>query len=383
MIAHLAILGVPALLAVTAHGQSLSTRIQGVMEQKAAQQQARYSSKASMIRTLLTTGITVNFEARPAKEAFDYVRQVLGMDIVYRWSTDPGAVSGLDPEAPITISANGAPALVVLERMLEQATTEPATWQLRSGYVEIGPKTRLNARNGQETRIYPIRDLLFEPPMFDNAPEFNLQQAISQGGQQGGGGGGGQGGGGGGFGGGGGGGGFGGGGSGGGGGGGNIFGTPGEAPPRRPAEERAQELIDLITTSIEPDAWLDDSIATIKYYDGMLIVRAPDYIQRQLGGYGMVFAQETSQPSGRYVTMTAPMGMNQNVKFTSVKVTGAAGGGSGTVTTKTPEQEKKSDPKDSKPKESKPTDGTTGGKDSNGKAEGTDTKGKSTSGSKP
>jgi hypothetical protein len=344
------------------------------MEQKAAQQQARYSSKASMIRTLLTTGITVNFEARPAKEAFDYVRQVLGMDIVYRWSTDPGAVSGLDPEAPITISANGAPALVVLERMLEQATTEPATWQLRSGYVEIGPKTRLNARNGQDTRIYPIRDLLFEPPMFDNAPEFNLQQAISQGGQQGGGGGGGQGGGGGGFGGGGGGGGFGGGGSGGGGGGGgNIFGTPGEAPPRRPAEERAQELIELITTSIEPDAWLDDSIATIKYYDGMLIVRAPDYIQRQLGGYGMVFAQETTQPSGRYVTMTAPVGMNQNVKFTAVKVTGAAGGGNGNVSTK-----------DTKAKESKPTDGKTSGtKPSDSTTQGTDTKGKSTSGSKP
>lgn len=316
-------------LASTASAQSLSERIQGVMQQRAAQQEAQFASRGSMLRALLRTGITVNFDQTPAKDAFAYVKRVLGVDIVYRWSTDPGATSGLDPEAPITLNATGAPALAVIERMLEQATNEPATWQLRDGYVEVGTKSRLNARNAQETRIYPIRDLLFEPPMFDNAPDFNLGDAISQGGQSGGGGGGG--GNGGGFGGGGGGGGFGGGGSGGGGGGGPPIGDPGDPPPRRPAEERAQELIDLITNTVEPDAWIDPTVATIRYYDGMLIVRAPDYVQRQLGGYGPTLAAEASQPrGGRYVSLTAPIGVAQNVKFNTTTVTGAAGGGGGT-----------------------------------------------------
>lgn len=356
-------------LATTASAQSLSERIQGVMQQRAAQQEAQFASRGSMLRALLRTGITVNFDQTPAKDAFAYVKRVLGIDLVYRWSTDPGATSGLDPEAPITLNATGAPALAVIERMLEQATNEPATWQLRDGYVEVGTKSRLNARNAQETRIYPIRDLLFEPPMFDNAPDFNLGDAISQGGQSGGGGGGGSGGGG--FGGGGsGGGGFGGGGSGGGGGGGPPIGDPGEPPPRRPAEERAQELIDLITNTIEPDAWIDPSVATIRYYDGMLIVRAPDYVQRQLGGYGPTLAAEASQPRGRYVSLNAPIGAVQNVKFNTTTVTGAAGGGGGTFapnggqTTGTGKDAKDSQP--AKGTGSKDTKKSKDSKDSNG-----------------
>ncbi|MFO0783176.1 MAG: hypothetical protein U0636_05785 [Phycisphaerales bacterium] len=320
----------PAVLTAVAGAQDLSTRIQAVMAQRAAQQQAQVATRAGMLRTLLRTGVSVDFQNTPAREAFAYLKQLLGMDIVFRWSDDPGASDGLTPDAPITLQVKNGQALGVLERMLEQASTEPCTWQLRQGYVEVGPKARLNARGAQEMRIYPIRDLLFKAPNFTNAPQFNLQQAISQGGQQGGGGGGGGNGGGGGFGGGGGGGfGGGGGGNGGGGGGGNIFGQPGEDPDRGKPEERAEQLMDLIKTTVEPEAWLDDSVANIRYYEGSLIVRAPDYIQRQIGGYGLLLAEDPT-PRGRYVTMTAPMGVSQNVKFTPVTVSGAAGGGGGT-----------------------------------------------------
>jgi type II secretory pathway component GspD/PulD (secretin)/tetratricopeptide (TPR) repeat protein len=108
--------------------------------------------------------------------------------------------------------------------------------------------------------VYDVRDLLFRAPDFTNAPEFNLNQSISQGGggQGGGQGGGGAGGGGGGFGGGGGGGGFGGGGGGGGagGGGGGIFGSPGEAPERGNPDELIKEIIDLIKSQVEA-GWED------------------------------------------------------------------------------------------------------------------------------
>jgi hypothetical protein len=316
-------------LASPAVAQSLSERINAVTEQRAAQQNL---SKQGLLRALISTGVSVRFSETPAKEAFAYLKQLTGADLVVRWSSDPGASDGFDPEAPITLEVNNGQALAVLERMIEQASTEPSTWQLRDGYVEIGPKSRLSARNAQETRIYPIRDLLFEAPNFDNAPDFNLNQAMQAGGMGGmGGGGGGFGGGGGGGGGfgGGGGGGFGGGG--GGGGGGTPFGESGEAPERRSAQEKAEELIDLIKSLVEPDAWLDESTASIRYYDGSIIVRAPDYIQRQIGGYGMLPPAPPSADGrgGRYVGVNMNIGFQQLKGFTPATVSGAAGGGTG------------------------------------------------------
>jgi hypothetical protein len=317
---------VAAGLAAAAEAQSLSERINAVTEQRAAQQNL---SKSGLLRALISTGVSVRFSETPAKEAFAYLKQLTGVDLTVRWSSDPGASDGFDPEAPITLEVNNGQALVVLERMIEQASTEPSTWQLRDGYVEVGPKSRLSVRNAQETRIYPIRDLLFEAPNFDNAPDFNLNQAMQSGGMGGGGGGGGGfgGGGGGGFGGGGGGG-FGGGG--GGGGGGTPFGESGEQPERRSAQEKAEELIDLIKSLVEPDAWLDESVASIRYYDGSIIVRAPDFIQRQIGGYGMLPPAPPSAgggKGGRYVGLNLNLGFQQLQGFTPATVSGAAGGG--------------------------------------------------------
>ena len=316
-----AVLGLATLVAVApASGQNLSERINTVLEQRATKQA---TAKGPILRALLTTSISVKFEDTKAKEAFAYLKQLIGVEMVVRWSDDPGAGDGLDPEARLTFEMNSAQALVVLERMIDMSTTEPATWQLRQGYLEVGTKSRLNARGSQETRIYPIRDLLFEAPNFDNAPEFNLSQSVQTGG--GGGGGGGSGGGGGGFGGGGGGGGSGGG---GGGGGGVPFGTPGESPARRAPEEKADQLIELIKSLVEPDVWLDDSVASIRYYDGSIIVRAPDYVQRQVAGYGSLPAEAPKRTGGRYVDMTAPIGVSKVTGFGTSTVTGSAGGGS-------------------------------------------------------
>ncbi len=310
-----------AALGASAAAQNLSDRIAATVQARAAQQE---QSRGGMLRALLTTGVSVRFQETRAKEAFEYLQKLVGCELLVRWADANGASDGFDPEAPITLSLERISALAALERMIQQASTEPSTWQLRDGYVEVGPKARLNARTSQDTRIYPIRDLLFEAPNFDNAPEFNLNQSIQNFGGMGGGGGGG-------FGGGGGGGGFGGGGGGGGGmggggGGGAPFGEAGESPARRPAEEKAEELIDLIKSLVEPDIWLDETAASIRYYDGNLIVRAPDYVQRQIGGYGMLPPPPARQ-GGRYVDLNAPMGFQTLKGFTPAVVGGAAGGG--------------------------------------------------------
>jgi len=76
-----------------------------------------------------------------------------------------------------------------------------------------------------------------------------------------------------------------GGGYGGGGSGGDVFEENDEEIARPTAEELAEELIEIITESIEPDRWEDNGglAATVRYYQGSLIIEAPPYIHRQVG----------------------------------------------------------------------------------------------------
>jgi uncharacterized membrane protein YgcG len=252
------------------------------LARRQAPARAAVMTRADMLRLLTGRALTVEFQETPAREAFQHLQTLLGAPIVGRYSDDRVG-HGIDPETPITLTIVERSALTVLELVLDQCQEfEDCTWQLRDGYVEVGTKLRLSAPSARETRYYPIRDLMYEPLQFDNAPELNLGAALNQGGSFGGGGaGGGRGGGLGG-----GGGGRGGGGGSGGGSGGGIFNPPGEPPDRRSEEELLQEIILLITGSIEPEAWAPGGDwATIHYFAGTLVVRAPDFIHRRIEGY--------------------------------------------------------------------------------------------------
>jgi hypothetical protein len=318
------------------HAQGLSERIKAVGEQK-REELRNDVSRGRLLGALVYTDLSVNFDKTPAKQAFEYVQQEMGVPLVVRYSGE-GASDGIDPEFEVSLQMEGATAMNVIERLLDiVATDEPCTWQIRDGFVEAGTKERLAAPAARELRMYPVRDLLFEPPTFDNAPDFNLGSALQQGGQgQGGQGGGGSGGGGGGFGGGGGG--FGGGGGGGSGGGGGIIGDPGEDPERPTEEEQAEQLMDIIKEQCEPEAWQDagGDWASMRYYQGVLIIRAPDFIHRQIDGYP--FAPKRPRKSAmsgegarRYVTFTGGLSIVDNVQFRGVPVGGAVGNGGGTT----------------------------------------------------
>lgn len=340
--------GCCAFIGSEALAQGLGDRVNHVLQQR-SQAQARSNSKARILSVLLYTDITVQFQETPAREAINYLQTYLGINIVGRYNDDHTA-EGIDPEAPITLDVADRPALNVLEMVLDQTQEfETCTWQLRDGYLEVGTKGRLSAPSAQETRYYPIRDLLFEPPMFNNAPTLDVGSALNQGG-----GGGGVGGGGGGFGGGGGGGGTGGGGfgrggggggggsgSGGGGGGGTIFGDPGDEEDRTPIDELADELIDVIVNIIEREEGVDtwDIVggdrAFIRHWKGVLIIRAPDYIHRQVGGYPFPIppaTQGTAQAVGgsRYVQWTGGHSNVNNTGFRSFETPATtAGAGAG------------------------------------------------------
>jgi len=289
LLAGLGIATCVALPAGDAAAQSLGDRLDAVARQQAVRAQQENADKAVMLGRLLYTDITVDFEETPARSTIEYLRTALGINIIGRWNDDRTGF-GMDPDTPITVSVRDRPAINVLELILEQAGAdvgEETTWQLRRGFVEVGTKDRLGSRSARETRYYPIRDLLFEVPNFDNAPDFDLDSALGQG-EQGQGGGGGRGGGGGGGGIGGGGGGGGGGGSGGSGGSGSLFGGGASGDIDRMSQADKAELIqDLIRDLVEPDAWEEfgGDQARMRYFEGTLIITAPDYVHRGINGY--------------------------------------------------------------------------------------------------
>jgi len=233
------------------------------------------SSRAQLVQAMTRASISVEFDGAPAREVFGHLQRVMGISIVGRYNDDR-AGHGIDPEAPITLQAHRRPPIEVIELVLEQcADQDPCTWQIRNGYVEVGTKERLSVVGAMELRVYSIRDLLFEPTWFDNAPGIDIAAALSQTGAASGGGSGGSGGPGG-----------GGGGHGGGGGSaGSIIDQPG-APPERPDQaDRFDGLVEVIVRSVEPEIWEPaGGPATITPFGDTLVVRAPGFVHRQLGG---------------------------------------------------------------------------------------------------
>ena len=253
-----------ALITAPAAGQSLQKRFAAV---RAKREKRDDQTRLKTLQTLLYRDLSVDFNEAPTREVFDYLRTALGINLVVRYSDDMTGY-GIDAELPITLSAQNTPALVILELVLEQCSiVDECTWQLRRGFVEVGSKERLSVPAARELRWYPVSEMLFEAPDFVDALDLRLDHAFpSYGG-------------------------FGYGNTGG------FFGggragytapiriTTGTAGGSAEAQ-RAESLIDLITDLVEPLAWRRNGgdRASIKYHDGMLIVSAPEYIQRQIFG---------------------------------------------------------------------------------------------------
>ncbi len=188
------------------------------------------------------------------------VRTGADIDVMY---LDDRNDEGFDPEWIVDMNVGETTGLEFIERLITRANSDldPITqfeWQMTEyGAIQIGPKARLN--RARRTVVYDIHDLLFEIPYFDNAPEFDLNTVLQSSG--GGGGGGGQ----------------------------SPFGGGNtQAQDRESREDRAQQLIDLIQNTVEPDEWIDlgGSSASITYLPENLVVTAPDYVHRQISGYG-------------------------------------------------------------------------------------------------
>jgi hypothetical protein len=99
-------------------------------------------------------------------------------------------------------------------------------------------------------------------------------------------------------------------------------------------QERAQIIIDLIQEIVEPDGWFDNGgdWGTVRYHQGTLIIRAPDFMHRQIGGYPFAIRAQAPRTivgsvDRRYVTFSGEVSQVEIIGIESQPVGGAAGGG--------------------------------------------------------
>lgn len=211
----------------------------------------------------LSRGITVELTDARLEDIVQFITDYSGANIRAMWLDDRSS-EGLDKDMEVSVSVENVRVIDFIEEVMEQASSDfsPATWQFAENGrgIQIGPRARLNEKN--YLKAYDVNDLLFQLPDFDNAPTLDLDQVLNQG-QQGGSGSS-----------------------------GSIFQDDNDGELEiRTTEELAQELIDILIETVEPDQWRDNGGdgGTIRFYSGFLLINAPNYIHRQLGGLPFEF----------------------------------------------------------------------------------------------
>ncbi len=251
---------------------------------------------------LMLRPITVNFEDQRLEDVMNFIRDFTGAELDIHYADDRKP-DGLDKDVLIKINAKEMTALRLLELVLEQAARdsfEQNTWQMTPwGAIECGPKSLLNRR--QRVVIYDIADLLLELPDYQDAPDIDLQNVLQN--------------------------------TGGGGGGQSPFdGAQNEDDEERDLQQRRDDIIGLIQAIVEPEQWADNGGdgGTVQVFQNSLVIKAPDYIHRQIDGYPWWPSQAT-QVAGtgtrRYVSFNLDTGIGTVDGFESYPVPAVVGGG--------------------------------------------------------
>ncbi len=192
----------------------------------------------------------MSFQNTPAEQAFVWWARATGHNLVINW--DRMEEAGYDRSTPVTMELGGVSSLTALRLLLIEAFDDGVIAEVRPEYVRI--ITKEQAGRESVIRVYPIGDLLLKVPNFRDAPDFDLSQVTadtSQGSSS------------------------------------SIF----EENDNNEEElvtqgERVEEIIDLIRQTVEPDIWQANGgiDGRITYIRGMLVIRAPEYVHRQIGG---------------------------------------------------------------------------------------------------
>ncbi|MBX3402584.1 MAG: hypothetical protein KF699_04135 [Phycisphaeraceae bacterium] len=243
--------------------------------------------------------MTIDFKESRLEDVITFIQEISGAEFDPMWQSDRG--TGMNKDKLITVAVRNEPALRVLEKVLDKAQEdfEENTWQLSDvGALEIGPKSALN--KSKRVEIYDINDLLHVIPRYTEVPQIDLQSVLQQGQ----------------------------------GGGQTPFQDTNNQQQEQPRtrEQRTQDIIDLLITLVEPTQWIDNGGdgASIRAWNGQLIVRGPDYMHRQINGYAFWPSYTASTVQGRrYVSLDTDNSIGKIDGFAQQPVTGTTGGAGG------------------------------------------------------
>ncbi|MEM8874995.1 MAG: hypothetical protein AAGD32_12160 [Planctomycetota bacterium] len=179
----------------------------------------------------------------PVNEAIDFYRDVTGLNVVVNWNAIE--LIGIDRNTPVTLKVSNVTSRQMLNLILRDAGQGELAYLIDDNVITV--TTREQASRTMVTKVYDIRDLIMPVPNF--TPDFDI-------GDFGGGGGG-----------------F---------GGGGDFGDNGE---EMSPEDMAELIIDIIRETVRPDVWQENGgFASIRYFDGTLIITAPQDVHELIGG---------------------------------------------------------------------------------------------------
>lgn len=268
----------------------------------------RTATPEQLLRATLTN---VDLNEVPARLALEMWSLQTDVPLVINWNALES--EGIDTEAPVTLNLRRVPAETALKLILRQMNPQPLgddklVLQSTQWYVQV--LTRGEALRNSVTKMYFIGDLLMEIPNFEG-PEFDLNNALSNtnsGGSNGGGGGG--------------------------GGGGDLFGDDNDQPEEDTLStaERAERIADLIRDTIEPEIWKANGgeYASVRYFRGMLVVSAPEFVHEQIGvpttGPGTTSITERSSTSDRQADRSSTTDSSSRPARRARRATGGVSG---------------------------------------------------------
>ncbi|MFT3787019.1 MAG: hypothetical protein QM770_12770 [Tepidisphaeraceae bacterium] len=207
---------------------------------------------------------SVDLQNVPLIDVIDYLRDNGKLNLFVNWPALEAA--GVDRSAPINLKLRQIRASKLLDLTLEQAGGGQLAWYVSDNIIYVTTKELANQQ--QVTVVYPIQDLIVEVPNFEGP---NLSLTSTNSGSRSGG-------------------------SGGGGGGSsgsqNLFGgsngsggTNNNNSEGTTVQERAQHIVDLIQTIVEPDIWdVNGGTARIRFFNGNLIITAPRSAHEKING---------------------------------------------------------------------------------------------------
>jgi type II secretory pathway component GspD/PulD (secretin)/tetratricopeptide (TPR) repeat protein len=207
---------------------------------------AESEANQAVLATLEDTRMPVEFADNAFEDVVAFIGATTNIDIDVDW--DSLAEIGVDPDSPVDLTLKNVTVATLLDRVIAKVSDPdlPAGWAIMDGILTIASDEVL--RKNTVLEIYDIRDLIFEVPNFDNAPQFNLQSAIQS--ASGGGGGGGQ----------------------------SPFSQGGQDVDLVDRDDRIQQIVDLLQANIDPDGWADlggDTSAITELNGNFVITSTP------------------------------------------------------------------------------------------------------------